>query len=255
MRGRDTLLAGGLALALGILSAPALAAEVAAPPQQAWSFDGPFGTFDRAELQRGFQVYREVCAACHSMNLLSYRSLGEIGFSPAAVKAIAASVEVTDGPNEQGEMFQRPGLPSDPFKAPFANDKAARAANNGAMPPDLSLIAKARFGGADYLYALLTGYADAPADFKLGDGLSYNLWFPGNQIAMGPPLAEGAVTYTDGTTASTEQMSRDVAVFLTWAAEPVTEERKRIGFGVLVFLAVTTVLFYLVKRSVWSRLH
>jgi ubiquinol-cytochrome c reductase cytochrome c1 subunit len=243
------------AMMIALAPTPASAGEGDKLPEQPWSFQGPMGTFDRAELQRGFQIYREVCSACHAMNLLSYRSLGEIGFSPAAVKAIAASVEVTAGPNEQGEMFQRPGLPSDRFKAPFPNDKAARSANNGALPPDLSLITKARFGGADYIYALLTGFDDPPPDFVMGEGMNFNHWFPGRQIAMSPPLAEGAVTYTDGTAATLPQMARDVAVFLTWAAEPTMEERKRIGFGVLAFLVITAGLLYLAKRIVWSRLH
>jgi ubiquinol-cytochrome c reductase cytochrome c1 subunit len=250
-----------LTVALGVaLAAPALAAtDTAAPPARNWSFDGVFGTFDRAALQRGFQVYKDVCSACHSMNLVAYRNLGDPGgpgFNEAEVKAIAASVEVTDPrPNDQGEMVQRPGLPSDKFKAPFPNEQAAKAANNGALPPDLSLIAKARAGGADYLHGLLTGYADPPADFKLTQGLNYNKYFPGHQIAMAPPLAADAVSYTDGTQATVDQMASDVAQFLMWAAEPKLEERKRIGFQAILFLIVATGLFYAVKRKVWADVH
>lgn len=247
-----------LSFALGVaLAAPAMAAtEAPKLPAQSWSFDGFFGTYDRAAAQRGFQVYKEVCSACHSMNLLAYRHLRDIGFGEAEVKAIAASVEVTDKlPNDQGEMFQRPGLPSDRFKAPFANEQAAKAANNGAFPPDLSLMAKARPGGADYLHALLTGYSDPPADFKLTQGLNYNKYFPGHQIAMAPPLADDAVGYTDGTKATVDQMASDVSHFLMWAAEPKMEERKRIGFQAILFLIVATGVFYAVKRKVWADVH
>lgn len=249
-----------LSVALGLaIATPALAAETPAVPKRQWSFDGFFGTYDRAALQRGFQVYKEVCSACHSMNLLAYRNLGEPGgpeFNEAEVKAIAASVEVTDPlPNEQGEMFQRPGIPSDKFKSPFPNEQAAKAANNGAAPPDLSLMAKARPAGANYIYALLTGYADPPADFALSEGLNYNKYFPGHQIAMAPPLAPDAVSYTDGTQATVEQMAADVTEFLMWAAEPKLEERKRIGFQAILFLIVATGVFYAVKRKVWADIH
>ena len=249
-----------LSVAIGLVVAtPALAAETPELPSRNWSFDGVFGTFDRAALQRGFQVYKDVCAACHSMNLVAYRNLadpGGPGFNEAEVKAIAASVEVTNAlPNDQGEMFQRPALPSDKFKSPFANEQAAKAANNGALPPDLSLITKARPGGADYIYALLTGYGDPPADFKVSQGLNYNKYFPGHQIAMAPPLAPDAVGYTDGTQATVDQMAADVSHFLMWAAEPKLEERKRIGFQAMLFLIVATGVFYAVKRKVWSDLH
>jgi ubiquinol-cytochrome c reductase cytochrome c1 subunit len=248
-----------VAIGLGI-AAPALAAGDAPKlPARNWSFDGVFGTFDRAALQRGFQVYKEVCSACHSMSLVAYRNLGDAGgpgFNEAEVKAIAASVEVTNAlPNDQGEMFQRPALPSDKFKSPFPNDQAAKAANNGALPPDLSLMGKARPGGADYIHALLTGYGDPPADFKLTQGLNYNKYFPGHQIAMAPPLAADAVSYTDGTQATVEQMASDVSAFLMWAAEPKLEQRKRIGFQAILFLIVATGVFYAVKRKVWADLH
>ncbi|WP_370151981.1 cytochrome c1 [Ferrovibrio sp.] len=248
------------ALVIGA-TAPALAAgDAPKPPAQNWSFKGPFGTFDRAELQRGYQVYKEVCAACHSMKYVAFRNLRDIGFSEAEVKALAATFEVTDGPNDAGDMFQRPGLPQDKFPSPFPNEKAARASNGGAYPLDLSLIAKARGhgydgDGADYLRALLTGYQDAPAGFALGEGLSYNAYFPGHQIAMPKPLNEDQVTYADGTKATVEQMAHDVSAFLTWAAEPKLEERKRMGFKVIIFLLVLTGLFFAAKKRIWAKLH
>ncbi len=249
---RALMLAGAVA---GLaLSAPATAAEAPAPSIE-WSFDGLFGTFDRGALRRGFQVYSEVCASCHSLELLSYRNLRAIGFSEDQVKAIAAEVEVTDGPNDEGEMFERPGRPSDRFVSPFANPQAARAANGGALPPDLSLMTKARKSGADYLHALLTGYADPPSDKEMADGMSYNPYFPGNQIAMAPPLGEDAVEYADKTKATTGQMANDVTTFLAWAAEPEMEERKRMGVKVVLFLIVLTGLFYAIKRRVWADQH
>ena len=253
---RRAIAIGALGLSAFLLALPAAAVEKIVLPEEKWRFDGPLGTFDRAELQRGFLVYKEVCAGCHSLKYLAYRNLAEIGFSAAEVKAIAAQVQVTDGPNEQGEMFQRPGLPADRFKSPFANEKAARAANNGAYPPDLSLITKARVGGPDYTYAVLIGYDDPPAGVLLADGMSYNRYFPGHQIAMPQPLAsDGQVDYADGTEASVARMARDVTAFLHWAAEPKLEERKRLGLKVGLFLLVLTGLFYLVKRKVWAAAH
>jgi ubiquinol-cytochrome c reductase cytochrome c1 subunit len=242
-------------LATVVLSAPAVAAESKKPPGQSWSFDGIFGTFDRAMAQRGFQVYKENCTSCHSMNLLRYRNLGALGFSEDEVKAIAASVEVTDGPNDQGEMFQRTGRPSDKFKAPFANANAARAANNGAYPPDLSVITKARAGGADYIHAVLTGYEDPPAGVTLLEGMNYNEYFPGKQIGMPKPLNDDQISYTDGTKATVDQMARDVATFLTWAAEPEMEHRKALGVKVILFLLLLSILLYAVKRRVWADVH
>ena len=228
-------------------------------PEQEWSFNGPFGTYDRAHLQRGFQVYKEVCSACHSMQLLSYRHLTQIGYTENQVKAIASQYTVTDGPNDEGEMFERPAEPKDRFKAPFANEKAARAANNGAYPPDMSLLAKARHGGADYLYGILTGYEEKPADFHLAPGMNYNKYFPGNQIAMANPLSKGLVSYTkaDGSTYEPEpaEMARDLASFLMWAAEPQMEERKRNGVKVILFLLVFSGIMYAVKRKVWADVH
>ena len=243
------------ALGLGFGTVAASAAEGAKPPEQKWSFDGLFGTYDRGAAQRGFQVFNTVCAACHSMSLVAYRNLAGIGFAEDAIKAIAAEKEVPDGPNDAGEMFTRPARPADRFAKPFPNDNAARAANNGALPPDLSLITKARKGGADYIHALLTGYKEPPADFKMMEGMNYNAYFPGHQIAMVAPLAEGAVEYADGTKATIEQMSRDVSTFLTWAAEPEMEERKRMGVKVLLFLIVLTAMLYALKRQIWKNMH
>jgi len=229
--------------------------EAPSPPHQVWSFNGVFGTYDRAALQRGFQVYKEVCAACHPVKHLAFRDLAEIGYSEDAVKGIAAQVQVTDGPNDNGEMFQRPARPSDPIPGPFANDQAARAANNGALPPDLSLITKAREGGADYVYAIMIGFKDAPAAMKMNPNMNYNEYFAGHQIAMPPPLNQDQVKFADNTAASVPQMSHDVVTFLSWAAEPTLEQRHRIGFKVILFLIVATGVFYAAKRKVWSRVH
>ena len=233
----------------------ALAAEAPTPPELHWSFQGIFGTYDRAALARGFQVYKEICSACHSMNLMHYRNLQDIGFSEDQVKQIAASVQVTDGPNDAGDMFERPGRPSDTFKPPFANENAARAANNGALPPDLSLIVKARKGGPDYVDGILTGFSDPPADMKMAQGMYYNKYFPGHQIAMPPPLYDGAVTYPDGTKATVDQMASDVSNFLAWASEPKLEERHFIGVKSVLFLIVLTVLLYGAKRKIWAAVH
>ncbi len=225
---------------------------------QSWSFAPPFGSFDNAQLQRGYQVYRDVCSQCHSMRLLSYRNLGEPGgpeFSPKAVETLAAQSQITDGPDDKGQMFQRPGRPSDRFRSPYANDAAARAANQGALPPDLSVMAKARPGGPDYIHALLTGYHDAPGDLTLAPGMYYNEAFPGHQIAMPPLLRDGAVQYTDGTDKTLDNYAKDVSAFLMWAAEPKLEERHKVGTRVMIFLLVFAVIMYLAKRTVWAPLH
>jgi ubiquinol-cytochrome c reductase cytochrome c1 subunit len=248
---RAALLAG-LLLAL---PKAAGAAEAVKPPPQPWSYQGVFGVFDRPALQRGYLVYKQVCAACHSMSLLSYRNLMQLGFDEATAAGFAAEVQISDGPNDDGEMYDRPGRLSDRFKKPFANEKAARAANNGAFPPDLSLMAKARVAGPDYVFALLTGYGNAPGNVQLMEGMHYNTYFPGNQIAMAPPLADNAVEFPDGTPASIANMSRDVVQFLVWAAEPKMEERKRIGVKVMLFVLVLTALLYAVKRKVWAAVH
>ena len=239
--------------ALGLNAAQA--AEGLEIPEREWSFSGVFGTFDRAELQRGFQVYKEVCAGCHSLNFIAFRNLADLDFSEAEVKAIAAEYTIIDGPDDEGEMFERPGRPSDYFPAPFPNDKAAAAANNGAVPPDLSVIIKAREHGTDYLHALMIGYGEPPAGTELLEGLSYNPYFPGGQIAMPPPLSEDAVEYADGTAASVEQMATDVTVFLMWAAEPNLEARKRMGIKVILFLLIFTGVLYAAKRKIWADLH
>lgn len=253
---RKLLLPGAIA-ALVCLGGPAIAAEGVELPHQSWSFNSLFGTYDKAELQRGYEVYRNVCANCHSMRLLSYRHLEGIGLAPETIKQLAAGATVTDGPNDEGEMFERPGLPSDRFPSPFANEQAARASNNGAYPVDLSLVAKARIGGPDYIFALMTGYEEPPADFKLGEGMNYNKYFAAgaHQIAMPPPLSEGAVEFADGTPATVEQMAHDVAAFLAWAAEPHLDSRHRIGIGVMLFLAVLVPCLYAVYRTVWMDVH
>jgi cytochrome c1 len=197
-----------------------------------------------------------VCSACHGLRLIAYRNLMDIGFAEAEVKAIAAEREVPAEPNDDGDIEMRPAITSDRFVSPFSNEKAARASNGGALPPDLSLIVKARPGGADYIHALLTGYKeDAPMGVQVPEGMNYNQYFSGNMIAMAPPLAEGGVEYADGTKASVEQMSEDVTVFLAWAAEPELEERKRMGIKVILFLLVLTGLLYVVKRRIWADAH
>jgi len=221
-----------------------------------WNFEGVFGTFDRASLQRGYQVYQEVCSGCHSMQHLSYRNLSEKGgpeFTKEEAKAIAAQFEVTDGPNEDGEMFTRPARLSDKFVSPFPNVKAAAAANGGAYPPDMSVLAKARKGGADYIYSLLMGYEEAPAGYELDDGVYYNKYMAGNKIKMAEPIYEDAVQYSDGTKATKEQITKDVTAFLVWAGDPHLESRHKMGFKVFFYLIILLTLVYLSKQKVWSR--
>ena len=258
-RMRNLVVAGALALGL---AAPAIASEAPKPPSQSWGFEGIFGTYDRGALQRGYQVYKEVCAACHALHEIRYRDLASsragglgLGYTDDEVKAIAAEYKVMDGPNDQGEMFERNARPADRLRSPFANEKAARSANNGAYPPDLSLIVEARKNGADYIYALLTGYKDAPAGVKLGEGMHYNQWFAGHQIAMAAPLSDDRVTYGDGTKATVSQMARDVTTFLAWASEPNLEQRKALGIKVILFLIVLSGILYAAKRKVWSDVH
>mgnify|MGYP005837650955 CR=1 FL=1 len=233
------------------------AAHGEAPAPYKFSFSGPmgrgvFGTFDQAQLQRGFQVYREVCSACHGLTLLSFRNLTEIGFSPAEVKAIAAEYEIASIDPETGEPATRPGVPSDHFPPAFPNKTAARAANNNAYPPDLSLITKARHEGPQYVRSLLMGYVDPPAGKGPPDGLNYNKYFPTLYLAMVAPLSDDQVTYNDGTKATVEQMATDVAAFLTWAAEPTMIERRRTGLAVVGFLAIMTVLSWFTYKAVWA---
>ena len=255
----------------------ALAQEAEAPPRLHWSFHGPFGIYDPAQLQRGFKIYREVCSTCHSLKLLAFRNLadpGGPGFTEAQAATVAASFQVTDGPNDKGEMFQRPGKLADRFPPPFPNDQAARAALGGGLPPDMSVLAKARGteagfpwfifdaftqyqeGGPDYIHAILTGYEEhPPAGFTLPPGTQFNKYFPGHAIAMPEPLSDGQVEYTDGTPATLDQYAKDIAAFLMWAAEPKLDERKRLGFQVFIFLIVLTGLLYFTKRRVWHDVH
>ena len=223
-----------------------------------WSFKGLFGKFDRGSLQRGYQVYTEVCSSCHSMKYLSYRNLSEKGgpeFTETQAKAIAASFEVTDGPNSDGEMFTRPGKLSDKFVMPYENVKAAQAANGGAYPPDMSVLVKARPDGANYIYSLLQGYEDPPIGVTLDEGVHYNKYMYGNKIKMANQLSDGLVEYGDGTNATVEQMSKDVTTFLMWAAEPHLEARHQMGFKSIVYLIILTILVYFSMKRIWSRVE
>ncbi len=259
-----------LVVLLGLsFAAPALAADdSAAQPSKhvQWSFDGPFGAYDRGSLQRGFQVYKEVCAACHGLNLVAFHDLaapGGPGFTEAQAKAIAAGYKMPAEPNDKGEIFDangnrltRPGILADHFPSPFANEEAARAANGGALPPDLSLIVKARAGGADYIFSLLTGFRHKPPKgFKVLDGKYYNPYFAGRNISMPPPLAAGSVSFADGAKSSVTNEARDVVTFLSWAAEPKLEERHRMGLEVMAFLLLLAGLLFLVYRKVWKDQH
>jgi len=271
---RSIILALALAASLSTLSLQAALAQEqeVAPPRQRWSFSGPFGLYDPQQLQRGFKVYREVCSTCHSLRLLAFRNLadpGGPGFNEAQAEAIAAGFQVTDGPNDQGQMFQRPGRLADHFPLPFPNDQAARAALGGGLPPDMSVLAKARSyedgfpwfivdaftqyqeDGPDYIHAILIGYANPPAGFTLPPPAQYNTYFPGHAIAMPKPLSDGQVQYTDGTPMTVDQYARDVSAFLMWAAEPTLNDRKRLGFQVMIFLIVLTGLLYFSKKRVW----
>jgi ubiquinol-cytochrome c reductase cytochrome c1 subunit len=283
-RGGRTLILAAVALATGLMSAaPAKAAgEVIVPPRQNWSFAGPFGQFDATQLQRGFQVYREVCANCHALSLVPFRTLAQPGgpeFSEGQVRALAAEYKIKDGPNDSGDMFERPGRPADRFPSPFANRQQAQAANGGAYPPDLSVIAKARTyergfpwfvfdivtqyveQGPDYLTALLVGYEEPPKGFAVPDGKYYNKYFPGHVIAMPQPLNDGQVTYpkdAGGRPQAPEtvaQYAKDVTAFLMWAAEPHLEARKELGFKVLAFLLVFAGLLYFAKKKIWARVE
>jgi len=268
------VLAGSL---LG-LTATAFAAdesshETPQPPRQKWSFSGPFGHYDKGQLQRGFKVYKEVCAVCHGLKYVAFRNLTALGYSEGQVKAIAAEYKVQDGPNDQGEMFEREGRPADYFPTPWKNENAARAQYNG-VPPDFSVLAKARGyergfpwfifdiftqfqeHGVDYIHALMVGYKEKPpAGVTLPTGTFYNEYFPGHALAMPPPLSDKRVEYTDGSPATTDQYAKDVAAFMMWAAEPHMEERKRIGFQVMIFLIVLSGLLYFTKKKVWADAH
>jgi len=267
------------AVALVAIATPAFAAGGEAPhiERQQWSFAGPFGFYDRGQLQRGFKVYREVCQACHGLRLVAFRNLAEYGgpgFTEEQAKAIAAEYTVIDGPNDDGDMYERPAILADKFPSPFPNEQAARAANGGAYPPDFSLLAKARAAhrgfpwfvfdaftqyqenGPDYIYALLTGYEEDPEGVEVPAGQYYNHSFlAGNLLAMAPPLYDEAVEYTDGTPMTLDQYARDVAAFMMWAAEPHLEERKKIGFRVMIFLIVFAGLLYFTKKKLWRNVE
>ncbi|HWK14733.1 MAG TPA: cytochrome c1 [Rhizobiaceae bacterium] len=278
-----TILKGFAAAVLGLaLAGPVMAAEeggtphypIHAPREESWSFSGPFGTYDRAQLQRGLKIYREACSSCHSMNLVAFRTLQDLGYSEAQVRTLAAEYTIQDGPNADGDMFERPGLPSDRFPSPFANHEQAAASNNGAAPPDFSLIAKARGvtrgfptfvfdvftqyaeGGPDYIHSLLTGYQEPPEGVVVQPGTHYNPYFiAGPALAMPAPLSDGQITYEDGTPETVDQYARDVSAFLMWAAEPHLEARKQTGFVVMIFLILFGGLVYLTKRKIWADVH
>ncbi|MFO0388131.1 MAG: cytochrome c1 [Alphaproteobacteria bacterium] len=245
-----------VAAVIGSAGVSIAAGDQKKPLQQHWSFDGVFGKVDKQSAQRGLQAYKEVCSACHGISRVAFRTLSDIGFSDAEIKALAASYTIKDGPGDDGEMFERAGKPSDYFPSPYANENAARAAQNGAYPPDLSLIVKARPDGANYLYSLLIGYGQtAPEHHPVPEGMHYNPYFPGGNIAMPAPMSDDQVSFEDGTQASVDQMARDVTNFLQWAAEPEMETRKQMGIKVLIYLAIMTIFLYIAKRSIWRRIH
>ena len=221
-------------------------------PKHKWSFNGISGTFDQSSIQRGYKVYREVCSGCHSMKLLYFRDLIEIGFTADEVKAIAAEYTVLDGPNDEGEMFERPAKSSDHFVSPFANEQEARVSNNGSYPPDLSVITKAKKNGPDYIYNLLLGYRESPEDFEIGEGMYYNEWKEGHQIAMAQPLEDGYVDYDDGTENTLPQLAKDLTTFLVWSAEPELEVRKNLGIKVILFFIILGFFVFLVKKRLWK---
>jgi len=226
------------------------------PRKVNWEFEGFFGRFDKASIQRGFKVYKEVCSNCHGLKRAAYRNLEDVGFSKEEVKIIASEYIVIDGPDDEGEMFERPALPSDRFVGPFTNENAARASNGGALPPDLSLIVKSRHDGANYVYSLINGYKEAPHGFEITNGKYYNPYFPGRQISMPPPIADDEqVEYSDGTYPTKEQMSIDVVNFLQFVAEPETEKRKRMGVRTMLFLAILFVILLAAKKAVWKRVE
>ena len=224
-------------------------------PKHKWSFNGISGTFDKAALKRGYQVYREVCSGCHSMKLLYYRDLLDIGFSEAQIKSIASEYTVLDGPNDEGEMYERPARLADHFISPFINDQEARLSNNGSYPPDLSVITKAKKNGPDYIYNLLLGYKEPPEDFNIGEDMYYNEWKEGHQIAMAQPLDEGYVDYDDGTENTLSQLAKDVTTFLVWSAEPELEVRKNLGIKVILFFLIFGVIIYISKQRLWRNIY
>ena len=269
------------ALGFAFIAAPALSATTHKEPKElAWSFEGPLGKFDQAQLQRGYKVYREVCSACHSMNLMYFRNLGQKGgpfYDPKYrnpndnpyVKSLAKDIQVKDVDQDTGDAITRPAMPADRFPAPFANEAAARASNGGALPPDLSVIIKAREGGANYVHSILTGFVlTPPAGMTVPPGKYYNPYMPGDMssfwkgpadktpeggfIAMPPPLADGRVTFDDGTKSTLDQEARDVTAFLAWAAEPKMEERKQFGLGAMIYLLIFSVLLWFSYKKIWK---
>ncbi|CAB1425861.1 unnamed protein product [Pleuronectes platessa] len=244
--------AGGAGLALMLHQAVKASDLELHPPQYPWSHAGPLSSLDHASIRRGYQVYKQVCSACHSMEYLAFRNLVGVSHTEEEVKVIAEEVEVVDGPDESGEMFTRPGKPSDYFPKPYSNPEAARAANNGALPPDLSYIISARHGGEDYVFSLLTGYCEPPAGVAVREGLYYNPYFPGQAIGMAPPIYNEVLEFEDGTPASMSQVAKDVCTFLRWAAEPEHDQRKRMGLKLLLGSAIVIPLLYYMKRHRWS---
>ncbi len=273
-------MAAAVAALVGFTDVARAAGETPTPPQEKWSFSGPFGTFDRGQLQRGFKVYREVCANCHGLKLVAFRMLAQPGgpeFSRKQVEALAAEYKIKDGPNESGDMFERPGRPADYFPLPFPNEQAAAAANGGKAPPDLSVMAKARTyergfpwfvidavtqyqeQGPDYLTALMQGYKDPPAGFNVPAGTHYNEYYPGHVIAMPNPLSDGQVEYPKNESGqptapeTVDQYAKDVTAFMAWTAEPHLEARKALGFKVVLFLLALSILLYFTKKKIWAR--
>jgi len=244
--------AGGAAALAAALDDSVKADMVLHPPKLPWSHNGPLDSLDHASIRRGYQVYKQVCAACHSMRFLAFRNLVDVAYSESEAKELAADAMVVDGPNDAGEMFERPGKLSDYFPKPYANDEAAAAANNGAIPPDLSFIALARHGREDYIYHLLTSYCDPPAGIELMDGQHFNPYYPGGAIGMAAPLYNEIIEYDDGTPATQSQLAKDVATFLTWAASPEHDLRKKVSIKALTVLTMLAGITYYIKRFKWS---
>lgn len=249
----STLVAAGLVAVGGTAQASSGGPELMKP---GFVWEGFFGRYDQAQLKRGFEVFNQVCTNCHGLRLVAYRNLADVGLTQEEIKTVAAAREIPDAPNDEGIVNPRPGRPSDKFIDPFPNDKAAASANGGALPPDLSLMAKARVGGPNYIYSLMLGFEEnAPEGHPIPEGKYYNKYFPGNAISMPPQMMEDMVTYTDGTKATPEQMAKDITAFLNWAAEPELDARKSMGLKVMIFLGVLTAMLYALKRQIWKNLH
>jgi len=254
LAGSATIVAGGTAVALTAAEFSAVQASELElhVPHYPWSHSGYLSTFDHSSMRRGFQVYKEVCSACHSLNFIAFRNLIGNTHTEEESKALAEDVQVKDGPDDKGEYFMRPGKLADYMPRPYPNEEAARAANAGALPPDLSLMVKARHGGADYIFSLLTGYCDPPGGIEVREGLHYNPYFPGQAIGMQPPLYDEQIEFADGTPATASQMAKDVATFLSWCAEPEHDDRKRMGFKAIIFMSLGTAALYYMKRFRFS---